>query len=236
MVSQVVCVVCSSLPEPRTTQITFYKFPKASEQTGLFKAWKSALTEVLSSERPELLDDSNLNDTYVCSQHFTASDFSFDNGKLILQKDAVPSRIAKNLFENAAERVQDKFTKEYAPSSHGNFASTLTKDFVTTSHHNLRSDLISTETSRALTPSVSACISFSKGQNEDKLFKISDDDTIDILSVKKRHADLEYKVESYEKIFKRLRSDNLLTESYVDKLKVNWNYDRGVKNNTYLTD
>lgn len=221
MVSQVICVVCSVLPEPRTTQITFYKFPKASESPALFKTWKNALTEALSNERPELLDDSNLHDTYVCSQHFTASDFSFDNGKLVLKKDAVPTRVAKCLYEIAAEKIQDIFSKEYAPSSHGNFASTVTNDFVTTSHHNLRSDLISTETSRALTPSVSACISFAKSRQDGIIFNISENDSGDILSAKKRHADLECKVESYEKIFKRLKSDNLLTESYVDKLKVN---------------
>lgn len=218
MVSQVVCVICSVLPEPRTTEITFYKFPKASEQPSTFRSWKNVITDALSKERPELLDDSNLNDTYVCSQHFIASDFSFDMGKLILLKDSIPSRITKDLYEIIAETEPESFPKEYAPSSHGNFASTLTKNFMTTSHHNLRSDLISTETSRALTPSVSASIAFAMSKNDDKFLNQIEGD---ILGEKKRRVDLEYKVESFGKIFKRLRNDNLLTESYVDELKVN---------------
>lgn len=217
MVSQVVCVICSVLPEPRTTQITFYKFPKACEQPAAFQSWKNVITDALSKERPELLDDSNLHDTYVCSQHFIASDFSFDMGKLILLKDSIPSRITKDLYENVAGTEPEPLAKEYAPSSHGNFASTLTKNFMTTSHHNLRSDLISTETSRALTPSVSASIAFAMSKNDGKFLNQMDGD---ILGEKKRHVDLENKVESFGKIFKRLRNDNLLTESYVDELKV----------------
>lgn len=218
MVAQVVCVVCSVLPEPGTTEITFYKFPKLSDQPTAFRAWKNVIADELSKERPELLDDSNLIDTYVCSQHFTASDFSFEMGKLILLKNAIPSRITKKQCEDISDKEHDLFTKEYTPSSHGNFATSLTKNFMTTSHQNLRSNLISTETSRALTPSVSSSIAFAKSKFDDKLLYPTEDD---ILREKKRHADLEYKVESFGKIFKRLRSDNLLSESYMDKLKVN---------------
>lgn len=219
MVSQVVCVICSVLPEPHTTEITFYKFPKATVPD-LYKAWKNALVAALSNDRPELSDDANLNDTYICSRHFTASDFAFANGKLILLKDAIPTRITKNLYDVASTEVE-KITKEYEPTARGNnFASTLTKDYVTTSHHNLRSDLISTETSRALTPSISEFITSMRKQSDSKISYVIAKGESDTFSAKKRHTDLEQKVESYGKIFKRLHSDNLLTESYVDKLKV----------------
>lgn len=215
------CVVCSVVPEPHTTEITFYKFPKATELPTLFQAWKNALVEALLNERPEFSDDNNLNETYVCSRHFTASDFSFDNGKLVLVKDAVPSRITKNLYDAGNSKVSE----DYEPTSRAcNFASTLTKDFVTTSHHNLRSDLICTETSRALTPTVSVTSgmfqSSKRLKNDDNISENIEKDGSDSLSAKKRDVDLELKIESYGKIFKRLRSDNLLTESYVDKLKV----------------
>ncbi|XP_031635727.1 uncharacterized protein LOC116348757 [Contarinia nasturtii] len=236
MVSQVMCVICSVVPEPHTTEITFYKFPKAIELPILFKSWKSVLVKALAKERPEFSDDDYLNETYVCSQHFTASDFSFDNGKLILLKDAIPSRFTKN--EDDAGN-SNEVAKEYEPSSRTcNFASTLTKDFVTTSHHNLRADLVCTETSRALTPSCSEFSVFqtptkivvksfpsdytAKNTSDNTAKNTSDNtakDTSDSSNVKKRDADMEQKIESYGKIFKRLRSDNLLTASYVDKLK-----------------
>lgn len=220
MVSQVVCVVCSILPvQPHTIEITFYKFPKSTERPVLFKAWKNALLEALAEERPELNDDANLIDTYVCSRHFKASDFKFDNGKLVLVNDVVPSRIAEHLYNVAAsEKDDDKsviLSKEYEPSMN-NFASTLMKNFVTTSHHNLRSDLISTETSRVLTPTVSEYIT-SLTKMDGKSFAEA---TSDKFKDHKRRIDLEQKIESYNKIFKRLRGDNLMTESYVDKLKV----------------
>lgn len=219
MVSQVVCVVCSILPVQHTTEITFYKFPKNTERPVLFKAWKDALLEALDKERPELNDDANLIDTYVCSRHFNASDFKFDNGKLILVNDAVPSRIAEHLYNVTASNKDDIksaiSSKDYEPSMN-NFASTLVKNFVTTSHHNLRSDLISTETSRVLTPTVSEYIT-SLTKMDGKTFAEA---TSGKFKEHKRQIDLEQKIESYNKIFKRLRGDNLLSESYVDKLKV----------------
>lgn len=230
MVSQVVCVICSILPELHSTEITFYKFPKAAERPVSFKAWKTALIDALVKDRPELSNDASLNDTYVCSRHFIASDFSFDNGKLVLLKDAIPSRIAKDLYDVDTEKGNNKseiLPKEYEPSTRtNNFASTLMKDFVTTSHHNLRSDLISTETSRVLTPSVSEYIT--------TLTKIDGMGSID-KHLHKRQADLEHKIESYGKIFKRLRSDNLLTESYVNALKVISSFVLQPQNEIYST-
>lgn len=219
MVSQVVCVVCSIVPVQHTTEITFYKFPKITERPVSFKAWKSALLDALAKERPELNDDANLIDTYVCSRHFNAPDFKFDNGKLVLLEDAVPSRVAEHLYNVAASEKADIKaaipSKEYEPSMN-NFASTLMKNFVTTSHHNLRSDLISTETSRVLTPTHSEYIT-SLTKMDGKSFAVA---TSDKFKDHKRRIDLEQKIESYSQIFKRLRGDNLLTESYVDKLKV----------------
>lgn len=213
MVSQVICVVCSVLPQPHTTEITFYKFPKSTESPTLFKAWQNALVTALSNERPEFSDDLSLIDTYVCSQHFTESDISFENGKLVLLKDAVPSRLTKNLYESEVSKpFVITSTKEYEPSNRSNnFASTLTKDFVTTSRNNLCSDLVCTETSRVLTPNVSEFIT---------AMACNSASALGFTESNKRHIELEHKIESFGKIFKRLRYDNVLTESYVDKLKV----------------
>lgn len=223
MVSQVICVICAVLPEPHTTEITFYKFPKVIEMPALFKSWKNSVVDALADERPELLDDSSLHETYVCSRHFTVNDFSFKSGKLCLVENAVPSLLKKVQYESCDAKQPTRFTKDYEPSSRGdNFATTLTKDFVTTSRHNLRSDLISTETSRILTPTVSEYVTTSKRTIDDILSKhisVSNDDGVDVS--KKRNIDVHHKVDVFEQIFKRLRCDNILTETYVEKLKVN---------------
>lgn len=223
MVSQVICVICSVLPEPNTTEITFYKFPKASELTTLFKSWKNAIVDALSEERPELSDDASLHDTYVCSRHFTVDDFVFKTGKLVLVENAVPSLLTKSHYENCDAREPSRITKEYEPSSRGdNFATTLTKDFVTTSRHNLRSDLISTGTTRILTPTVSEYVTTSKRNIDDILSKNIGkliDSGLDVS--KKRNIDVLHKIDVFEKIFKRMRCDDVLTEAYLEKLKVN---------------
>lgn len=225
MVSQVICVICSVLPEPHTTQITFYKFPKAAEVPTLFKSWKNAVVDALSEERPELSDDANLHDTYVCSRHFTVDDFAFKNGHLCLVENAIPSLLAKTQYENGDSKQASRITKEYEPSSRcDNFATTLTKDFVTTSRHNLRSDLVCTETSRVLTPTVTEYVTTSKRNIDDILSKnigklIDSGDRLDVS--KKRNIDVQHKIDVFEKIFKRMRCDNVLTEAYLEKLKVN---------------
>lgn len=223
MVSQVICVICSVVPEPHTTEITFYKFPKAAELPTAFKSWKNAVADALSKERPELLNDSSLCDTYVCSRHFTVNDFAFKNGKLVLVDNAVPSLLGKSQYENCDAKPAARITKEYEPSSRcDNFASTLTKDFVTTSRHNLRSDLICTETSRILTPTVTEYVTTTK-RNFDNISsaiapKLSDNG---LDTSKKRNIDVQHKVDVFEKIFNRMRCDSVLTEAYLDKLKVN---------------
>lgn len=215
MVSQVICVICSVLPEPKTTDITFYKFPNAIESPAKYKIWKNAFVDALSEERPEILNDAHLSDSYICSRHFTATDFVFENGKLVLMTNAVPSRIAKSVYEGNDTDQSNKITKEYEPSSRGNnFATTVTNNFVTTSRNNRHSDLVCTETSRALTPSVSEFIMSSTAITYDIGDKAS------LVNTRKRNVELEHKVESFEKIFKCMRSDNLLTENYVQKLKV----------------
>lgn len=238
MVSQVVCVVCSISPEPHTTEITFHKFPSAIEAPNVFNEWKKALASVISVESSELV----LKDTYICSRHFTAIDFTFVDGKLILLKAAVPTRIIE---EHYSSSKKTKSSKEYEPSQHANnFASTLTKDFMTTSRSNLmvRSAMVSTETSRILTPTTAEFFTTMRNENlekndlnvkkteESKIpdaieakvtdaeIKIVDDVLPD---PKKRNIDLEHKIQDFHKIFKRLRRDNLLTESYLDQLKVN---------------
>lgn len=224
MVSQVICVICSVLPEPHTTEITFYKFPKAAEAPTLFKSWKNAVVDALSKERPELLDDASLCDTYVCSRHFTVDDFVFKNGHLGLVENSVPSLLTKSHYESCDAKQSTQITKEYEPSSRGdNFATTLTKDFVTTSRHNLRSDLISTETSRVLTPTVSEYVTTSK-RNIDVILSNTIGNLIESgLDVpKKRNIDVQHKIDVFERIFKRMRCDNVLTENYLEKLKVEY--------------
>lgn len=225
MVSQVICVICSVLPEPHTTEITFYKFPKTAELPTLFKSWKNAVVDALAKERPELMDDASLYDTYVCSRHFTANDFAFKNGKLGLVENAVPSLLAKSEYENCDAKPATRITKEYEPSSRAeNFASTLTKDFVTTSRHNLRSDYICTETSRVLTPTVTEYVTTSKRNINDISSTYAEnlnDNGLDLTS-KKRNIDVQHKIDIFEKIFKRMRCDSILTEAYLEKLKVNF--------------
>lgn len=224
MVSQVICVICSVLPEPHTTEITFYKFPKAAELPISFKSWKNAVVDALSKERPEFLDDAYLHDTYVCSRHFTVDDFAFKTGKLVLVENAVPSLLEKCQYENCEGKPAARITKEYEPSSRcDNFATTLTKDFVTTSRHNLRSDLISTETSRVLTPTVYEYVTTSKRNISDilttpNLGKLNDNG-LDVS--KKRNIDVLHKIDVFEKVFKRMCCDSVLTEAYLEKIKVN---------------
>lgn len=222
MVSQVICVICSVLPEPKTTDITFYKFPNAIDSPAAYKIWKNALVDALSDERPEILNDAHLSDSYICSRHFVGTDFVFENGKLVLMKNAVPTRIAKSIYEGIDCIEPIKIIKEYEPSSRGNnFAQTLTKNFVTTSRNNLNSGAVCTETSRALTPSVSEYIMSSAAKIDGVTFDIGDKATVaSLVNTRKRNVDLEHKIESFEKIFKCMRSDNLLTENYVQKLKV----------------
>lgn len=223
MVSQVICVICSVVPEPHTTEITFYKFPKAAEMPTLFKSWKNAIVDALSKERPELLDDASLCDTYICSRHFTVDDFAFKQGKLGLVENAVPSLVAKSDYENGdAKQQSTRITKEYEPSSRAdNFATTFCNNFVTTSRHNLRSDYISTETSRVLTPTVYEFVTTSK-RNIDDISSAQLGKPIDNGSdvSKKRNIDVQQKVDVFEQILKKMRCDSVLTEAYLEKLKV----------------
>lgn len=223
MVSQVICVICSILPEPKTTEITFHRFPNAIESPAAYKIWKNAFVDALTEEQPEILNDAHLCDSFVCSRHFIATDFTFVNGKLVLIQNAVPTRITKNMYESIDINQLIKTTKEYEPSSRGdNFATTLMKNFVTTSRNHLHSDLVCTETSRALTPSVSEYIMSSKSKIDGV---IGDTVTVEsLVNTRKRNIDLEHKLESFERIFKLMRGDDLLSENYVQKLKVNESY------------
>lgn len=222
MVSQVVCVVCSISPEAKTAEITFHKFPSAIELSEVFGEWKKALASVISVDSSELI----LKDTYICSRHFTAKDFTFVDGKLILHKTAVPTRIIE---EHYSSSEKTKSLNEYEPSQHAsNFATTLTKDFMTTSRNNLmvRSAMVSTETSRVLTPTTAEIITTMRNEkHEENDWKVNITEEAKIEETissdsKKRDIDLEHKIQDFHKIFKRLRRDNLLTESYMVQLKV----------------
>lgn len=206
MVAQVMCLVCSISPEPQTTEITFHKFPNAIEASDIFAEWKKALCGAIPV-------DSNMSDSYICSRHFKVDDFAFVHGKLILLKNAIPSRILKDDYDNAS-----KDRNNYEPTAHSNnFATTLSKDNMTTSLKHLRSDMVCTETSRVLTPTVTEYIT--KQASLDG--KLVDSVAQEILqATRKRNADLEIKIREFHKIFKRLRNDNLLTEIYVNQLEV----------------
>lgn len=265
MVSQVVCIVCSVSPDAHTAEITFHKFPSVDDSPIIFKAWKEALASVLPKSTS---DEKKFIDTYICSKHFTAGDFAFDNGKLLLLRDAVPSRVTKDQYGDDKPKLLidcdiSKIIKEYSPSPNcNNFASTLTKDYVTTSRNNLRFDLVCTETSRAITPSVYEFITSQRGHSDEKLMiehvpqvkeatpeehikqvtpvvqvkettpEVQMKESIseakkeligdDLSETRKRNADLEHKIQDFHKIFKRLRNDNVFTESYVVQLKVGY--------------
>lgn len=221
MVSQVICMICSVSPEAHTTEITFHKFPSPEKSPIVRKAWKDALADIITKSPMDFQLENNCVDSYVCSRHFTVSDFAFDNGKLLLVNDAIPTLITEDQYNtknsNSSDRIiAAKTIQEYEPSFNGsNFASTVTKDFVTTSSHNFRSDLISTETSRALTPHAIESITTTRS-SLDMSFA-----TGEIFNAtNKRNADLEDKIQDFRKIFKRLRTDNLLSDTYVKELKV----------------
>lgn len=214
-------MICSVLPEPRTAEITFHKFPSPEKSPDVFKAWKDALAGIISKSTAEFKSENSFVDTYICSRHFTFADFAFDNGKLLLVKDAVPTLITEDQYDDKKSNSSDGINavnaiREYEPSFNcNNFASTMTKDFVTMSSHNFRSALISTETSRALTPHAIECITTARSTLDISLATGEHFNTTN-----KRNADLEHKISDFQKIFKRLRSDNLLTDTYVDELKV----------------
>lgn len=208
MVAQVMCLVCSVTPDVNTAEITFHKLPSPTDAPEQLADWKKALQPVLSI-------DGSMVDSYICSRHFQATDFAFVEGKLILLKIAVPSRIIKDDYDGSAKKIT-----EYAPSANGNnFANTSTKDHMTTSLKHLRSDLVCTETSRVLTPTVSEYIT-SKPSSLDEQLRAEREGLL--LATRKRNADLENKIQEFHKIFKRLHDDKLLTETYVDQLKVRW--------------
>lgn len=235
MVSQVICLICSISPEAHTTEITFHKFPSPEKSPVVFKAWKDALAGIILKSSTDLQLESSVFDTYLCSRHFTFTDFAFDNGKLLLVKDAVPTLITEDQYDtkisNSSDRIiAAKTIRDYEPSNNGsNFASTMTKDFVTTSSHNFRSDLISTETSRALTPHAIESITSTRSPLDMSLT------TGDIINVtNKRNADLENQIQDFRKIFKRLRSDNLLSDTYVEELKVGELWAVQFRNDSYM--
>lgn len=221
MVSQVICMICSISPEAHTTEITFHKFPCPEKSPVVFQAWKDALAGIISKSPTDFQLECRVVDTYLCSRHFTFADFAFDNGKLLLVKDAVPTLITEDQYDTKNSNSSDsiigaKTIREYEPSNNGsNFATTMTKDFVTTSSHNFRSDLISTETSRALTPHAIESITSTRSPLDMSLATGNF-----INATNKRNADLENKIQDFRKIFKRLRSDNLLSDTYVEELKV----------------
>lgn len=213
MVSQVVCAVCSLSPEVNTTEITFHKFPNATEQPDKIEAWKAALS---NSKNKKLLEGNDFSDTFICSRHFTATDFSFDSGKLILKKDAVPTRMTDVLAVDKDDEIP-KTEKSDDPPKHGNnFARTPTVDYMTTSRHHFGAVMMCTGTSRALTPTVSE---YRQGGSNDSPYVVPAKRD-EVQATNKRNADLEHKIQDFQKIFKRLRHDNVLTESYVIKLKV----------------
>lgn len=201
------CVVCSVTPDVNTAEITFHKLPSPADAAVQFAEWTEAL-------QPALAIDASMADSYICSRHFQAADFAFVDGKLILLKTAIPSRIAKDDYDGSA-----KPAIEYAPSpSANNFATTLTKDHMTTSLKPLRGHMVCTETSRVLTPTVTEYITSQRSTADEQLRHGEHYGLLQ--ATRKRNADLETKIQEFHKIFKRLHDDNLLTDTYVDQLKV----------------
>lgn len=200
------CLICSVAPDVNTAEITFHKLPSPIEAPEIFAEWKTALASVVSVE-------TSLTDSYICSRHFQAADFAFSQGKLILLKTAIPSRIAEEDYASSAKGQID-----YEPSANSNnFATTSTKDHMTTSSIHLQGSTFCTETSRVLTPTVTEFITAKRGLGDG----LHGEKEVLLQATRKRNADLENKIQEFHKIFKRLRNDNLLTETYVNQLKVN---------------
>lgn len=234
MVAQIICMVCSLSPEPTTTEITFHKFPRTN--SSLIDAWKKALSGAL--ERDLEID---LNDTYICSRHFTSNDFSFIDGKLILLPNAIPSVFPTNKpisndiqhanNESIAKEPSDECNlNDENPPTHGNnFASTSTINFMTISRNNFCTTSVCTETSKTMTPSIIEYVptvkdisDFEKinGKLSDNAKKALKDNRITIRAYKRRNAGLQGKIKKMHEIFKRMQRDNLLTDSYLDNLRV----------------
>lgn len=205
MVAQVQCLICSVEPDENTAEITFHKLPNPIEAHEMFAKWKKALAPVIDVE-------SSMSNSYICSRHFQAVDFAFSQGKLILLKNAIPSRIVEEDYLGSV-----KTQPEYEPSANcNNFATTSTKDHMTMASTHLQGSTNCTETSRVLTPTVTEFITIKRGSVDG----IHGDKDGLLQATRKRNADLENKIQEFHKIFKRLRNDNLLTETYVNQLKV----------------
>lgn len=197
MVAEIVCVVCSLSSEPRTTEITFHRFPV--DNSNLIEKWQIALGSILSDSPIETFKD-----TLICSRHFISDDFSFIDGKLILKSDAVPSVFPP--IKHDADK----------PPTHGNnFASTSTVYNMTDSKNYPRTTSTYTETSKIISPSIIEALSLPKMTTG---FDILESKAA-LNIVKQENKLLKRRLKRLQTFLKRMEHDNLLTTEYIDSLK-----------------
>lgn len=218
MVAQIICVVCSLAPDTteKTTEITFHRFPCDDNQTQI-DAWRHAVTAAIGRDI-----EIELKNSYICSRHFKSDDFSFIDGKLILQTSAVPSVFLAKTMDRTSVGTDSSEAKVEPPPTHGNnFASTSTINFMTFSRNYPRTTSTCTETTKTMTPS--AIVTLPSGRDgivSDDALKILEANRIQINAYQRRVSAQQQKIKRMSNLLRRLRRDNQLTDEYMAKLSV----------------
>lgn len=220
MVAQIVCVVCSLAPDTteKTSEITFHRFPCDDNQQQI-DAWRIAVTAAIGSDI-----ELELKNSFICSRHFTSDDFSFTDGKLILQSSAVPSVFLTNAMGGSNTDIDTHSTdkKIEPPPTHGNnFASTSTINFMTFSRNYPRTTSTCTETTKSSTTSASEALPSGRdGIVDDDALKLLEANRIEIKTHKRRISAQQLKIKRMSNLLRQLRRDNLLTDEYMVQLSV----------------
>lgn len=218
MVAQIICMVCALAPDSteKTTEITFHRFP-CDENQSQIDAWRQAVTAAIGRDI-----EIELKNSYICSRHFKSDDFSFTDGKLILQTSAVPSVFLAKTMEGSCVDIDSNGTKVEPPPTHGNnFASTSTINFMTFSHNYPRTTSTCTETTKSMMPS--AIVTLPSGRDgivNDDALKILEANRIQINAYKRRLSVQQQKIKRMSNLLRQLRRDNQLTDEYMAKLSV----------------
>lgn len=218
MVAQIICVVCSLAADTteKTTEITFHRFPCEENHTQI-DAWRHAVTAAIGRDI-----EIELKNTYICSRHFTSDDFSFIDGKLILQSLAVPSVfLLKTSSDSGNDSHAMKMDAESPPAHGNNFASTSTINFMTFSRNYPRTTSTCTETTKTSTTSASESLPSGRDElvNDDTL-KILESNRIKINAYKRRTSVQQQKIKRMSNLLRQLRRDSLLTDEYMAELSV----------------
>lgn len=220
MVAQIICVVCSLAPDTteKTTEITFHRFPCDDNQSQI-DAWRNAVTAAIGRDI-----EIELKNSYICSRHFTSDDFTFIDGKLILQSLAVPSVFLAKTMGGSNTDIDAHSTDnqvETTPIHGSNFASTSTINFMTFSRNYPRTTSTCTETTKTTTPSHSEALPSGRdGLVSDDALKIIEANRIKINAYKRRTSVQQQKIKRMSNLLRQMRRDHLLTDEYMAQLSV----------------